>query len=203
MVINRVHLPPQGSPFSVCHHSRPSLPQSLMVLELPFIPLSLRLCVSSPFRSPNQRTGLLVGRWCWPLLLCTGDSFSFVLGLHPPRPPYTFAKADQTPGGSGRERGREGEPLGVHLIVFPFTSETSGPGVDIRRRVEPHTLKGQCPHKVTAPVGRGMHVNGGGSKTSSDVRTWDIWLPRTLSPWCVSWWQSDTTEEDYSQTHWS
>lgn len=62
MVINGAYLPPQERPFTFFHHSRPSLPQNLMVLELPFIPLSLLLCVSSPFRSLNQRTGLLVGR---------------------------------------------------------------------------------------------------------------------------------------------
>lgn len=84
MVINGAYLPPQELPFSFCHHSRPSLPQNLMVLELPFMLLSLLLCVSSPFRSLNQRTDLLVGRQGWPLHPFAGDSFSFVLGLCPP-----------------------------------------------------------------------------------------------------------------------
>lgn len=39
-VINGAQLPPQRRPFTLCHHSRPSLPGSLMALELPFIPLS-------------------------------------------------------------------------------------------------------------------------------------------------------------------
>lgn len=72
--------------------------------------------------------------------------------------PVPLAKANQTPGGS------RGEGAAGGLIVFPFTSQTSGPGVDIRRSQQPHTLEGQCPRKVTAPIGRGMHVNPGGSK---------------------------------------
>lgn len=111
MVINGAYLPPQESLFSLCHHSRPSLPQNLMVLEVPFIPLSLRLCVSSPFRSPNWSTG----------------HASWVLGLtsEPPSleaPSALFwasvplAKVNQTPGGSQREGATGG------LIVFLFTS---------------------------------------------------------------------------------
>lgn len=84
MVINGAYLPTQESLFSLCHHSRPSLPQNLMVLEVPFIPLSLHLCVPSPFRSANLKTSLLAGRWGRPLNPSTGDSFSFVLGLCPP-----------------------------------------------------------------------------------------------------------------------
>lgn len=53
MVINGAYLPPQESLFTLCHHSRPSLPQNVMVSEVPFIPLSLRLCVPSPIRNPK------------------------------------------------------------------------------------------------------------------------------------------------------
>lgn len=53
MVIKGAYLPPQEPLFSLCHHSRPSLPQNVMVLELAFILLSLLLCVPFPFRSLN------------------------------------------------------------------------------------------------------------------------------------------------------
>lgn len=153
MVINGAYLPPQECLFTLCHHSRPSLPQNLMVLEVPFIPLSLSLlslCVSSPFRSPNQSTG----------------HASWVLGLtsEPPSletPSALFwasvplAKANQTPGGSRRVGATGG------LIVFPFTSQISGHQT---LSLQPHTLQGQFPHKVTAPIARGMHVNREGSK---------------------------------------
>lgn len=61
MVINRAHLPPQESLFTLCHHSRPSLPQNLMVSEVPFIPLSLRLCVPFPIWKPKLEDGPVSG----------------------------------------------------------------------------------------------------------------------------------------------
>ena len=123
IAISAAYLPPQESLFTHCHHSWPSLPQNVMVSEgPPFIPLSLRLCVSFPLWTPLPSPPPTLEEW----------PVSGVLGLTPVPPqeealPALFwssvplAKANQTPDGSRRERDTGG------LIVCPFITETSWP----------------------------------------------------------------------------
>lgn len=52
--LNGANLPPQQSLFTHCHHSRPSLPQNVMVSEAPFYPIVSRPLCLLPIRNPEM-----------------------------------------------------------------------------------------------------------------------------------------------------
>lgn len=162
--LNGAYLPPQEFLFTHCHHSRPSLPQNVMVSEVPLSSHCLCASVSPSHLEPQTwRNGLLVGRWGWPLGLLQRRLLQVLFWGSIP-----LAKANQTPGGSGREGATGG------LIVLPFITQTSGPDWTLSTPYSHTHSKGQCPHKVTAPIGRGMHLNWRGSKKrTSKPTTWE------------------------------
>lgn len=169
-VINGAQLPPQRRPFTLCHHSRPSLPGSLMALELPFIPLSPQPLSPVPLFSSlfflGGRGGAKPGGQA---LLSRGVGPDLCAPVAGDSPPLCFGPLSPLPRQIRARPGHgEREPPGVSLSSHSHQRRAARSGHQTLPYSHTHTRTlsgGQCPHKVTAPIGRGMRVNQGASKT--------------------------------------
>ncbi|KAJ8010331.1 hypothetical protein DPEC_G00073950 [Dallia pectoralis] len=105
-VFNGSNLPPQRPLFTHCHHSRPSLPQNVMVSEGPFYPIVLGPLCPLPVGTPDWRDGPVSGARCLTSELLQRSLLRLCFGAPSPLPRRIRPRSAHG----------ETEPLGVSLF---------------------------------------------------------------------------------------